>query len=147
MSRILYNNADSFLVNWFDSYFDLNEQQRLDLKKGIDKLFDWHRKSELPKIILFLEELKFRYEKRIGEDDINWTRSQLKGFWGGVLLQIEDDFVSLLLTIEESQVHQMRKKFLEKNDELIKQSKMEPDELLVHKLDWLYGVFEDWLGY
>ena len=115
MSKILYNNADLFLLHWFDAYFELNEEQRSDLKKKVENLFNWHRKSELPKIILFLEELKSRYEKKIKEEDISWTRSQFKEFWERILLHVEDDLVSFLLTIERNQILRMKKKLIERD--------------------------------
>ena len=34
-TRLLYNNADSFLLNQFDTYFDLNDTQRSNLKVSI----------------------------------------------------------------------------------------------------------------
>ena len=147
MPKILYNNADLFLLNWFDAYFELNEQQRSDLKKGIKNLFNWHRKSELPKIILFLEELKFRYEKGINKEDISWARSQFEELWEGLLHHFEGDLVSLFLTIEESQIRQMKKELLERDDLLVKQSKMNSSELHENILDWVCGTLEDWLGY
>ena len=39
MPRILYNNADLLLLSWFDDYFELNERQRSDLKRGIESDF------------------------------------------------------------------------------------------------------------
>ena len=54
MPRVLYNNADLLLLNWFDIYFELNERQHSDFKKGIENLFDWHREKELPKIMRIL---------------------------------------------------------------------------------------------
>ena len=57
-TKLAYNYADFFVLNWFESYIDLNESQRSDFKKRVEIFFVWHRKSELPKVILFLEDIK-----------------------------------------------------------------------------------------
>ena len=62
MTKIFYNYADLLVVNWLESYLELSEIQRSDLNTKVDKFLAWHRESELPKTILFLEELKDRYE-------------------------------------------------------------------------------------
>ena len=99
--------------------------------------------------------LKMLEEENIGivhgkrgdpQEDINWTFAQFKEFWLRILSQVENDLFSLLLTIEESQVRQMKVKLLERDDWLVKQSKMNSVELHAHKLDWFYEFFEDWLG-
>ena len=39
-TRLLYNNADSFLLNQFDTYFDLNNTQRLNLNHSITQFLN-----------------------------------------------------------------------------------------------------------
>ena len=80
-TRLLYNNADSFLLNQFDTYFDLNNTQRLKLKVSITKFLNWHRKSELNLMAERLKELKFRYQRGMKEEDFNWVFKQYDIFW------------------------------------------------------------------
>ena len=84
-TKILYNYADLLLLDRFKSYLELSELQRLDLKKKVEKFFVWHRKSELPKIVLFLEEFKVRYGDELDQKDINWIASESKFFWKRIL--------------------------------------------------------------
>ena len=65
MPRFIYNNIDTFLLYWFDVHFELRKEQRLDLKKKIEAFHEWHRKTELSKTVLILEELRDRYRKGI----------------------------------------------------------------------------------
>ena len=92
-TKIIYNYADFLLLNWFESYFELKEPQRLDLEKKVEKFFLWHRKSELPKIVLFIEDLKVRYVDGIDKQDINWIRSESKILWKRILSYSERDIV------------------------------------------------------
>jgi len=146
-TKLAYNYADFFVLNWFESYIDLNESQRSDFKKRVEIFFVWHRKSELPKVILFLEDIKFRYKGGLKKEDISWISDQSKTFLGRILNHIDEDLVAILLTISDSQVLQAKEAMLEKEDDwLIKQSKMTSDELHSHILKRLYEFLEDWMG-
>ena len=146
-TKLAYNYADFFVLNWFESYIDLNESQRSDFKKRVEIFFVWHRKSELPKVILFLEDIKFRYKGGLKKEDISWISDQSKTFLGRILNHIDEDLAAILLTISDSQVLQAKEAMLEKEDDwLIKQSKMTSDELHFHVLKRLYEFLEDWMG-
>ena len=147
MIKLSYNYADFLALNWFESYVDLNKSQRSDFKKKIETFFVWHRKSELPKVVLFLEEIKFRYKGGLKKEDISWITDQSKIFWDRTLNHIKEDLAAFLLTISDTQVLQAKEAMLEKEDDwLIKQSKMTSDELHYHVLSRLYEFLEDWMG-
>jgi hypothetical protein len=147
MTKIFYNYADLLVVNWFESYIELSETQRSDLYVKVDKFFAWHRKSELPKTVLFLEKLKVRYENGIDKQDINWIRSESKILLKRVLRYAEADIVSFLLTIDDYQVLEAKEKLSKKEDDwLIEQSKMSFEELREHTLERSYDFFDEWLG-
>ena len=146
-TKLAYNYADFFVLNWFESYIDLNESQRSDFKKRVEIFFVWHRKSELPKVILFLEDIKFRYKGGLKKEDISWISDQSKTFLDRILNHIDEDLAAVLFTISDSQVLQAKEAMLEKEDDwLIKQSKMTSDELHFHVLKRLYEFLEDWMG-
>ena len=146
-TKIFYNHADLLLINWLESYIELNEKQRSELNMKVEKFFAWHRKSELPKIVFFLEALKVRYENGIDKQDINWVRSELKILWKRILSYAEDDIVSLLLIIDGIQILQAKEKLAKKEDDwLVKQSIMSSEELRTHILDRSYEFLDDWLG-
>ena len=135
------------LIHWVESYLELSEKQRSELNIKVENFFTWHRKSELPKIVLFLEALKVRYENGIDKQDINWVRSESKILWKRILNYAEDDIVSLLLIIDGIQIIQAKEKLVKKEDDwLIKQSFMSSDELRTHILDRFYKFLNAWLG-
>ena len=147
MTKISYYYADFLALNWFESYVDINETQRLDFKKKVEKILVWHRKSELPKVVLFLEDIKFRYKGGLKKEDINWISYQSEILWYRILNHIEADLAAFLLTISDTQILQAKEAMLEKEDDwLIKQSKMTSDELHHHSLNRLYEFLEDWMG-
>ena len=146
-TKIAYNFADVLVLNWFESYFDFRESQRLDLEKKVERFFEWHRKSELPKVVVFLEEFKVRYKDGLDQDDINWVTPESKLLWKRILSYAEDDIVSFLLTIDESQILEVNEEFHEKEDDsLIEQSKMSLEELREDILDKTYKALDNWWG-
>ena len=146
-TKIFYNYVDLLLINWLESYLELSTTQSSDLHKKVDKFFSWHRKSELPKIVLFIEDLKVRYIDGIDKQDINWIRSESKILWKRILSYSERDIVSFLLKVDDTQILQAKEKLIKKEDDwLIKQSKMSSEELRMHILDRSYEFLEEWLG-
>ena len=145
-TRLLYNNADSFLLNQFDTYFDLNDTQRSDLKISIAKFLDWHRKSELNLMAERLKELKFRYQRGMKEEDFNWVFEQYDIFRKRILYKAEPVLANLFLTLEENQIRYLEKKLIERDDWLTKQNRMTNDEAYDEILIWFYDSLENWLG-
>jgi hypothetical protein len=45
--RFTYNHGDTLLYWWLNAYVDLDSDQSDWVKKDIDKLFQWHRKTQL----------------------------------------------------------------------------------------------------
>ena len=145
-TRIFYNYSDWFLLNWFDTYFDLSDPQLYDLETRIDRFLDWHRESELERMAEYLKELKSRYQKGLNGEDLDWMRTEHKLFWDRIMDRAEPDLVAFLSTVEEGQVRQMEKEFIEKEDWLVKQAKMTAEEAHASRVKWFVGVLEKWLG-
>ena len=145
-TRIFYNYSDWFILKWFDTHFELNDPQRSDLKTRIARLLDWHRKSELAKIAKHLKQLKSRYQKGLKGKDIDWTRTEHKEFWSRIIDRAKPDLIAFLSTIEEGQVRRMERELIEKDDWLVKQSKMTADEAHASILKWFFELLEKWLG-
>lgn len=145
-TRSLYNNADWFLLKRFDMFFDLSDLQRSELETGISNFLIWHRESELTKIAEHLKHLKSRYKNGLKGEDIEWMRSEHKIFWKRILSRAEPDLIAFLSMVNENQVRQMEKKLIEKDDWLVKQVKMTPEEVHASTLEWFFGLLEDWIG-
>jgi len=108
---------------------------------------EWHRKSELPRIVFFLEGFKGRHKDGFDKSDINWIKSELNFLWKRILINTEKDMVSFLMTIDDSQILKINKEFHEKEDDrLTKQSKMTLEELHDDILKRTYEFLENWLG-
>ena len=61
------------------------DERLAELEKKLKRFFDWHRRSELAKIVFFLEDFKVRHKDGFDNDDINWVKSELNLFWKRIL--------------------------------------------------------------
>ena len=52
--RLAYNSAPSLVWWWLDGYVDFSREQTPQVKAGIDRLFDWHRATQLPDYVPLL---------------------------------------------------------------------------------------------
>ncbi|MEY3514741.1 MAG: hypothetical protein RL420_1764, partial [Pseudomonadota bacterium] len=53
--RLSYNNAPTLLYWWLDGYADFDKSQGAQTRAELNKLVDWHRKEEMPRIADLLE--------------------------------------------------------------------------------------------
>jgi hypothetical protein len=44
---LAYNNGPQLAWWWVDGYFDFSREQTPPIKQGLDKLFDWHRSTQI----------------------------------------------------------------------------------------------------
>ncbi len=51
---LAYNNGPQLAWWWVDGYFDFNREQTPAVKQGLDKLFDWHRSTQIALYLPFL---------------------------------------------------------------------------------------------
>jgi hypothetical protein len=145
-TRILYNNSDLLILNKFDTYFDLNNTQRLDLKMSITEFLDWHRNTELSLLAVSLQELKSRYQRGMREEDFDWITDQYTIFRKRFLHHIEPAMTTFFLTLEEKQIRHMEQKFIKRDDWLKKQGRMTDSEVYEETLKWFCDKTENWLG-
>jgi hypothetical protein len=52
--RLAYNNAPQLVWWWIDGYVDFSSEQEPAVKQGLDRLFAWHRATQLPELVALL---------------------------------------------------------------------------------------------
>lgn len=54
--KTVYSNAPEAMHWWLDGYFNFTQPQNAVLKPALHKLHDWHRQTQLPLYIKFLQQ-------------------------------------------------------------------------------------------
>jgi hypothetical protein len=120
--RFTYNHGDTLLYWWLNAYVDLDSDQSDWVKKDIDKLFQWHRATQLHDYAGLLAKM----QRQLGDGNVTQeellsdyrdikTRTELLAF--KALPQLAD----LAMSIKPEQIAQMEQKFAKNNDKFRKE--------------------------
>jgi len=116
--RFTYNHGDTLLYWWLNAYIDIDSDQSDWVKKDIDKLFQWHRSTQLHDYAGLLAKM----QRQLGDGSVTQdellsdyrdikTRTELLAF--KALPQLAD----LAMSIKPDQIDQMEKKFAKNNED------------------------------
>jgi len=126
--RIAYFFVDWYIVDRIDEYLDISGDQEDFLDKKVDLLHTWHRKEELPKIVIFLKSLKVKLARGLSRDDIPWFQSEYKAIQSRAIDKISDDFVVFLGTVTPQQIDHLTQEVRDKNEEHYERNFEIPEE-------------------
>ena len=120
-ARLGYSNGETISYWWLDSYVDFDSSQKQWVKERIDKVFVWHRQTQLKEYVRLIDRMRHR-------DFAAVTQADLLGDYRDVttqVLEIADkatpDFADLALSLTSEQIANIEKKFAKSNDKFRKE--------------------------
>lgn len=127
--RLGYANGDTVVYWWLNSYVDFNDEQKPWVKQRIDKLFAWHRKTQLNDYAQFLAQLQARLNGKITAAEVQTDYAAFKKRAMLVLDKAMPDLADLAMSLQPQQIAHLEKKFASNNDD--------------YRKDYLHGSLED----
>lgn len=115
--RLAYNNGDTVLYWWLNAYVDLDRDQKGWVREDIDKLFDWHRKTQLKDYVEILRRGQKQVQGNPTQADLLADYSEIKSRTQSLLLKAAPDLADLARSLKPEQIAQMEKKFKSNNDD------------------------------
>ena len=115
--RLAYNNGDTVLYWWLNAYVDLDRDQKGWVREDIDKLFDWHRKTQLKDYVEILRKGQKQVQGNPTQADLLADYSEIKSRTQSLLLKAAPDLADLARSLKPEQIAQMEKKFRSNNDD------------------------------
>ncbi|WP_426077103.1 DUF6279 family lipoprotein [Janthinobacterium sp. PSPC3-1] len=115
--RLAYNNGDTVLYWWLNAYVDLDRDQKGWVREDIDKLFDWHRKTQLKDYVEILRKGQKQVQGNPSQADLLADYSEIKSRTQSLLLKAAPDLADLARSLKPEQIAQMEKKFRSNNDD------------------------------
>ena len=115
--RLAYNNGDTVLYWWLNAYVDLDRDQKGWVREDIDKLFDWHRKTQLKDYVEILRKGQKQVQGNPTQADLMADYSEIQSRTQSLLLKAAPDLADLARSLKPEQVAQMEKKFKSNNDD------------------------------
>ncbi|MGK5036031.1 DUF6279 family lipoprotein [Janthinobacterium sp. LB3P118] len=145
--RLAYNNGDTVLYWWLNAYVDLDRDQKDWVRDDIDKMFDWHRKTQLKDYVEILRTGQKQLQGNITQADLMMDYSEIKQRTQALLLKAAPELGDLARSLKPEQIAQMEKKFKSNNEDYRKKY-LSGDQDKRQKLRYKKAMeqFELWFG-
>lgn len=115
--RFSYNQGDTLLYWWLDSYVDLEGQQADTVKRDIDKLFQWHRQTQLPDYAALLGKMQKQVAGNPSQADVIDLYKEIRARGERLTSRAVPELTTLALSITPEQIANIERKFHAKNAE------------------------------
>jgi hypothetical protein len=115
--KLTYNHGDTLLYWWLDTYVDLDGDQSAWVKKDIDKLFQWHRQTQLKQYSAILAKAQRQLAGDVTQADLLADYKEIKTYTEQLAMHAVPDLADLSRSVKPEQIAQMEKKFAKNNDD------------------------------
>ncbi len=145
--RLAYNHGDTLLYWWIDGYVDLDAEQKPWVKKDIDELFHWHRKTQLHDYTQILQTGQRQLQGSPSAAELAADYDEVRARTQLLLFKALPELADLVRSLKPEQVAQMEKKFATNNAEFRKKN-MKGDKETQQKFRYNKSMeqFELWFG-
>ena len=118
--RFSYNHGDTLLYWWVDAYLDLESSQKASVKRDIDELFLWHRKTQLRDYAQLLATGQRQLAGNMTQADLVNDFRDIKNRTELLLFKALPELADLARSVKPEQIARMEKKFASNNDDFRK---------------------------
>ena len=113
--KLLYNQAPDVAYWYLDGYLNFSGVQSLEVKDGLGRLQDWHRKTQLPSYIETLNRLQTRVGADISASSACTIFAEARGKLVAVSDRVEPLAAAIAGSLKPEQLKQLAHKFAENN--------------------------------
>jgi hypothetical protein len=115
--RFTYNHGDTVLYWWLNNYLDLDSDQSGFVKRDIDNLFQWHRKTQLKDYVQLLQTGQRQLAGNMTAADLHADYDQIRSRTELLAFKALPELADLARTVKPEQIAQMEKKFAKNNED------------------------------
>ena len=145
--RFGYNNGELLTYWWLDSYVDVTPEQAPWVRKRIDELFIWHRKSQLAGYAALMSRIQKNVQNNATKPEILATIDEIKRQAIIVIDHALPDLADLALSMQPEQITALEKKFAAVNKKYNKEYLSGGvEERQVFRYEKVMEQAEQWFG-
>lgn len=147
-TRLAYNLADWWISWEVHGYVTLADDQQLQLKEDIKTLHDWHRRTQLPRYMEFLQDLSQQLAKEhITAEQVRSRAIEIQQLLHPSFTKAKRPLIRLLDSLSSQQTHELLAN-LHQRLEVYQQDFVKPSEKKLRKkrLKSTLKLFESWVG-
>ena len=115
--RFTYNHGDTLMYWWLNNYLDLDSDQSGWVKKDIDGLFQWHRKTQLKDYTQLLANGQRQLSGNLTQADLMSDYRDIKARTELLAFKALPELADLARSVRPEQIAQMEKKFAKNNED------------------------------
>ena len=115
--KLAYNNLPEVSYWWLDGYFDFDSAQTPKVRDELTQLLAWHRQNELPKVIAVLQEAQGLAPGEVTPAQACGVVDQIRERLLAVTEHAEPASTELVLSLSETQLQQLERKYAKNNAE------------------------------
>ncbi|MET3130238.1 hypothetical protein AAKU55_000491 [Oxalobacteraceae bacterium GrIS 1.11] len=115
--QLTYNHGETLLYWWLNAYVDLDSDQKGWVKKDIDNLFMWHRKTQLKDYVQVLGNAQRQLQGTVSSADLLADYGDVKNRTQLLLVRAQPELADLARALRPEQIAEMEKKFASNNDD------------------------------
>jgi len=115
--RFTYNHGDTLLYWWLNNYLDLDSEQSGFVKRDIDNLFQWHRKTQLKDYVQLLQTGQRQLTGNLTAADLHKDYDEILARTELLAFKALPELADLARTVKPEQIAQMEKKFARNNED------------------------------
>jgi hypothetical protein len=145
--KFTYDHGDTLLYWWLNAYVDLDGDQSAWVKKDIDKLFQWHRKTQLKQYSATMAKAKTQLAGDMTQADLLADYKEVKTYTEQLAMRAVPDLADLARSVKPDQIAQMEKKFAKNNEDYRKKFlKGDMEKRQKARFDKSLEQFDIWFG-
>jgi hypothetical protein len=115
--RFSYNQGDTLLYWWMNSYVDFEGQQADIAKRDINGLFQWHRQTQLRDYAALLSSFQQKMAGNPSQADLLQAYREIRVRGERLSQRAVPELTTLAMSITPAQIANIDKKFKDKNEE------------------------------
>ena len=149
--KLGYNSASQVGAWWVDAYVDFSDDQEQRVREDVARLHLWHRREELPRIALLLQQAERMAAGDVTADEVCALVPLIRQRVAAIFERAEPAAVTLALGLQPAQLAHLQRKYDKNNRDYRKEwVDLTTEDLrdkqfkqYVDRMETIYGRLED----
>ena len=144
LARLGYSNGDTITYWWLDGYVGFDSSQKPWVRQRIDKLFEWHRRTQLKEYVKLLTVAQKRLLHDVTKEEVLADYEELTKCGDRIIDEMAPDMADLALSMDADNLEHLRRKF-DSNNEKYRKDYLHGD--VQEKQTYRFTVIMEWAEY
>ena len=120
-ARLGYSNGEFISYWWLNSYVDFDSEQKPWVQSHIDKVFSWHRQTQLKEYVRLISRIQHRDLATVTQADMMADYNDAKTRVLMIAERAAPELADLAISLDAAQITHLEQKFIKSNDKFRKE--------------------------